>query len=164
VKQAAMKRKSTQETINISEKVEQLKTAIMYSADDYGLAFPNIIVTALKVDDTGNLWFTCPNIPKIFQQFLKEEKRLPVRLGFYRKGIDFNLEICGVACIEGSDTALSENPMIIFKMKMDTIEYREILERKPKNKIGLFLEQGYGWMLRHLAFSNPSPSFPRWHS
>ena len=43
----------------IREKIYHVRSAIMYSMSNDLVRLPNNIVTALRVDNEGNLWFTC---------------------------------------------------------------------------------------------------------
>lgn len=144
----------------IRDKVYQLRSAIMYSMSNGLVKIPNNIVTAIRVDDDGHLWF----LSKRPAQFLSEcEQQFPARLHFYRKGIGFYLEVSGSATIinpaddyQSDDTSagLQEKPVLI-RMTMRDIEYIEP-ERKKKNRIELLLESGYRWLSRTIAFPRHS--------
>ncbi|HYC40400.1 MAG TPA: hypothetical protein VEB63_07905 [Chitinophagaceae bacterium] len=140
----------------IRDKIYQLRSAIMYSMSNGLVKIPNNIVTAIRVDDEGHLWF----LAKRPSQLLSEcEQTFPARLHFYRKGVSFYLEISGKASIvsnEGPDTTDTtyEKPVLI-KMTMVNIEYVEAPERK-KNRFEIWLEQGYKWLARHVAFPRQS--------
>jgi len=145
----------------IREKIYQVRSAIMYSMSNEVVKMPNNIVTAIRVDDEGQLWF----FSKRPVQFVSEcEQTFPARLKFYRKGVSFFLEISGKATIMNSaanvdvmkDTAksINEKPVLI-KMSMTNVEYVEPEERK-KNKLEMVLENGYNWLLKTLAFPRHS--------
>jgi hypothetical protein len=147
----------------IREKITQLGNAIMYSMSNSELSLPNTIITALQVDEEGQLWFTCqPFSP----EFFCTEKTFPVRLHFYRKGLPFHLEVSGKAVLV-SEPAGTNDPgsaMLVFKLKMNTVEYTEIADKHNRNRIGQALENGYNWMRRHLAYQPSKHSLPRWQS
>ena len=141
----------------IREKISQIRTAVMYSMSNSLTRLPNDIVTAVRVDDEGHLWFVCRGpLP-----FMKEEveKVFPARLCFYRKGVDYFVEVSGKATIV--NTNYSENAdekSLLVKMNMMNIEYTEPNARKPKNKLELILESGYKWFLRTAAINRGSES------
>jgi len=141
----------------IREKICEIRSAIMYSMSNDVVKLPNNIVNALKVDNEGNLWFSCNRPPEYVDQC---EKSFPVRLHFYRKGAFFHIEVSGKATIVSDDTV---NPFItttqsklkplLIKMSMSSIEYSEPQEKK-KNRVEVILEQGYKWVLRTIAVSH----------
>jgi len=144
----------------IREKIYQVRSAIMYSMTDEVIKIPNSIVTAVRVDDEGQLWFLC----KKPLQFVSEcEQNFPARLKFYRKGISFFLEVSGKATIVNNNSSLSlptekyiqEKPVLI-KMTMTNIEYVEPEEKRKKTWIETTLENGYKWFLRHVAIHHHS--------
>jgi general stress protein 26 len=149
----------------IREKVNQLRTAVMYSMSNSLERLPNDIVTALKVDEQGELWFVCRS------PLLKEyEHSFPARLCFYRKGYDFFVEVSGKATVvndylsseynekeKDMDTA-DDQKFLLVKMKMTNISYTEPNSRKPKSKLEVFLENGYKWFLRTAAYKQGSVS------
>src|SRR6476469_3345757 len=80
----------------IREKVYQLRSAIMYSMSNELVKIPNNVVTALRIDEEGQLWF----LSKRPAQFVSEcEQDFPARLHFYRKGTNFFVEVSGKATI-----------------------------------------------------------------
>lgn len=144
----------------IREKISQLRTAVMYSMSNSLEKLPNDIVTALKVDEEGELWFLCRS------PLLKEfELSFPARLCFYRKGYDFFVEVSGKASIvhdylsaeydaKEKDADPGNQKFLLVKMKMTNISYTEPHARKPKNKLETFLENGYKWFLRTAALKH----------
>lgn len=145
----------------IREKIYQVRSAIMYSMSNEVVKMPNNIVTAIRVDEEGHLWF----LSKRPLHFVSQcEQSFPARLKFYRKGINFFLEISGKATIMGnnneadvmatSDKTIREKPVLI-KMTMNNIEYVEPEERK-KSRIETVLENGYNWLSKTLAFDRHS--------
>jgi hypothetical protein len=128
----------------IRQKIYQLRSAIMYSMSNELVKIPNNIVTAIRVDDEGNLWF----LSKRPAQFVSEcEQNFPARLHFYRNvndGSDINTSIAGF-----------EKPVLI-KMTMKNIEYVEPAERKRKSRVEMMIENGYKWLARTIAFPRHS--------
>ena len=136
----------------IREKVNQLRTAVMYSMSDSTNRLPNDIVTAIKVDDEGQLWFICRGPHAAVKDY---EQSFPARLSFFRKGYDYFIEVSGKATvINGNYTGEKEGQRtLLVKLSMLNIEYTEPHTRKPKNKIELMLENGYKWFLRTAAIN-----------
>lgn len=142
----------------IRQKIYQLRSAIMYSMSNELVKIPNNIVTAIRVDDEGNLWF----LAKRPSQFVSEcEQNFPARLHFYRKGIRFFMEVSGKATIVNNacnlgtaetDVAGVQEKPILIKMTMRNIEYVEAAERKRKTKLDVLFENGYKWLARTIAF------------
>jgi hypothetical protein len=140
----------------------------MYAVSHDDLAIPNTIVTALAVDEEGLLWFSCQHFSP---RYFREERSFPVRLHFYRKGIPYHLEVSGKATLESDPDSLfqqdetgAQRGMMVFKMRMSTVECTEFTERKSRGRVHQALEQGYHWMLKHLAIQPSKPSLPNWHT
>lgn len=80
----------------LKEKIQDLRSALLYSMSDALLKLPTTIITALHVDDEGQVWFLI-NRPL---QYLDElEQEFPVRLDFFKKGKDFFLKLSGKAAV-----------------------------------------------------------------
>jgi general stress protein 26 len=143
----------------IRDKVYQLRSAIMYSMSNELVKIPNNVVTALRIDEEGNLWF----LSKRPAQFVSEcEQSFPARLHFYRKGISFFVEVSGKATIVNDETisttqSVNDKPVLI-KMTMRNIEYVEPNERK-KNKFELTLDNAYKWILKTITLPRHSKPF-----
>ena len=148
----------------IREKICRLKTAIMYSNSNDDMLLPNTIVTADRVDDEGQLWFSCPVFSK---HLLTGDGSFPARLHFYSKGVPFHVEVSGKATLmmhkkDSPDEAHGiDMPMVIFRMPMNKVEYTEVTEKKSKTKIEQLVENGYNWMLRRFSVTQSRQSFPR---
>ena len=138
----------------ISEKISQLRSAVMYSMSNSLVKLPNDIVTSVKVDEEGQLWFLSHS-PSFY---IKEcEQVFPVRLHFFRKGYNFFVEVSGKATIVeiiSSDTQSS----VLIRMTMSNIEYTEPHTLKEKTKLQLMAEKSYKWMLRNIGFQHTTGS------
>lgn len=80
----------------LREKIEDIRSALFFSKSESVLRLPNSLVSALQVDEIGNIWLLAPR-PK--QQLREFEQRFPVQLNFYQKGKDFYLNVAGNARI-----------------------------------------------------------------
>ena len=149
----------------IREKIYEIKHAVMYSMSNELVKIPNSIVTVLKVDNEGNLWFLCT--PPAYR--VEEcECVFPARLQFYKKGKFFRLEVSGKATImnneyNAGDSEKSREKPILIKMNMSNIEYT-VSEPKEKGKIEAILETSYKWLLKNVAVPRTEKSiFPKFH-
>jgi hypothetical protein len=127
---------------------------------------PNNIVTAIKVDNAGELWFICQaGVPGAEQL----EQNFPARLRFYKKGVDFHVEVSGKATVVDIDyppakkgkfekELPNDQKFFLIKMSMVNVEYTEPHTKKPKSKLESLLESGYKWFLRTAAFKTQSAS------
>ncbi len=147
----------------ISEKIAVLRTAVMYSMSNSLIKLPNDIVSLVKIDPEGQLWFLA-HFPS---QSLNEcERVFPARLHFFRKGYDFYVEVSGRATIEDiiveagckqvGDVQTKRTVMV--KMTMPNIEYREPHARKEKSKLQVVVEKSYKWMLKNVGFPHTEDS------
>ena len=138
----------------IKEKINEVRSAIMYSSSDEVIRLPNNIVSAVKIDEEGQLWFVCDRPSYLPEQY---PASFPARLHFYRKGKFFHIEVSGPARIVNNvqrDNSVSENRMLI-KMEMKNVIYTETPDRQ-KNTIGQWLQKTFGWLPVHGGVSKRS--------
>jgi len=138
----------------IREKINEVRSAIMYSSSDEVIRLPNNIVSAVKIDEEGQLWFVCDRPSYLPEQY---PPSFPARLHFYRKGKFFHIEVSGPARIVNNmqrDNSVSENRMLI-KMEMKNIIYTETPPRQ-KNTIGQWLQKTFRWLPVHVGVSKRS--------
>ena len=129
----------------IREKINEVRSAIMYSSSDEVIRLPNNIVSAVKVDEEGQLWFVCDRPCYMPEQY---PPTFPARLHFYRKGKFFHIEVSGAARIVNnvqSDNNGSENRMLL-KMEMKNIIYTETPTRQ-NNTLGQWLHKTFRLIL-----------------
>ena len=148
----------------IREKVGALQNAVMYVSCNGLVKLGNDIVTAVKVDEEGILWFVTNRPAHMVSQC---EQSFPARLRFYRKGVDYYLEVSGKASIVSSDYAFNDMNTIrrkgdpkkvLVKLEMKNIEYTEPHAKKPKGKIETMVESWYSWFLRTIAVQHDASS------
>ena len=145
---------------HIREKIYKLRTAIMYSMSNDVCKLPNSIVTALQVDDEGQLWFACP---KPLLEVSEYDNSFPARLHFYHKGILFHLEVSGKATIVDDDATSSTSmgfapggKHLLVRMSMNAIEYTEPYGKRERSRLEMMLNKGYKWMLKNIALPHQS--------
>jgi hypothetical protein len=127
---------ATNQQLNfLQEKIQEIGSAIFFNQSDSVLKLPTSIVSTLKVDDYGFVWFLVQK-PK---QSLKEfETEFPVRLDFFKKGMSYFLQVSGKGWVVNdpeemnSFVALPEeakqlamNEMVLVKVKIMRAEYYE---------------------------------------
>jgi general stress protein 26 len=150
----------------VREKIGRLRNAIMYVYASGPVSLPNDIVTATSVDENGHLWFLANSPSRLVQEC---EQSFPVTLRFYRKGVDFFMEVSGIATIVSTcyyndkaskDELLdSKHPeKILVKMEIMNTTYAEAQLKKPKRKIELMVEKGYKWFLQTVSVQHPPVS------
>jgi hypothetical protein len=134
----------------IKGKITQLRTAVMYSMSESLTRLPNDIVTALRVDDDGYLWFVCHGPHPSLKDY---EQSFPARLSFFRKGCDFFVEVSGKATVVNNfyTKDADGHHSLLVKMSMLNVEYNESSARRPQNKVESLLKSGYKWLLRTAA-------------
>jgi len=138
----------------IREKIYRLHSAIMYSMSNELIKIANSIVSVLRIDDEGHLWFQCKAPLMHIRHY---EQSFPARLHFFRKGFKYFVEVSGATVITNREYD-DKNGTLILKMNVNHVEYTEPQARK-KTWIDLVMEECYGWMLRTLAIPKSTKSF-----
>lgn len=80
----------------LQEKIEDLKKALFFSLNTSVLRIATTIVSVIKVDDVGQVWFFVPRPRQAIHEF---DREFPVRLEFFRKGKGYFLHVSGKAFI-----------------------------------------------------------------
>ena len=110
----------------IKNKLQQIKSAVMYSTNSNTARLPNDLVEFESVDDDGLLWFTA-NIPRHWVKAY--ELHFPAKLIFYRKGVDYYVEITGTAVVVNKQDVVygTNHPggKMLLKMVPYYMEYTE---------------------------------------
>ena len=115
----------------IKNKLQQIKSAVMYSTNSNTTRLPNDIVEFESVDDDGLLWFSA-HIPRSWVKAY--ELHFPAKLIFYRKGVDYYVEITGTAVVVNKQDAIhgsiNNGGKLLLKMVPYYIEYTETGKRE----------------------------------
>ncbi len=125
----------------LQKKIQEIGSAIFFNLSNAVLKLPTSIVTTLKVDESGYIWFFIQR-PK--QELNEFEKEFPVRMDFFRKGKDYSIQIMGKGWVvsEPKELALSIdlaedvkqkalNQLVLVKVKMHKADvYENILGQK----------------------------------
>src|ERR1700761_5216364 len=80
----------------LQEKIQDLKNALFFSQNTSLLRIATTIVSVLKVDELGQMWFFVSRPQQALHEF---DSEFPVRLEFFRKGKQFFLHVAGRAFI-----------------------------------------------------------------
>ena len=113
----------------IKNKLEQIKSAVMYPTNSNIVRLPNDIVEFESVDDDGLLWFSA-NAPRNWDKAY--ELYFPTKLIFYRKGCDYYVEITGTAVVVNKQDVMydANGGKLLLKMVPYYIEYTETGRRE----------------------------------
>jgi general stress protein 26 len=135
----------------LQEKIREIGSAIFFNLSDSVLKLPTSLVSSLKVDDYGFVWFFIQKPKQNVQEF---ENEFPVRLDFFRKGKSYFLQVMGKGWVvtdpeemntfvnlpeEAKNMALNE--MVLVKVKISRAEYYETGTTKQswwKNAVNSF--------------------------
>lgn len=138
----------------IRTRIYDIRTALLYSLSDDIIKLPTSLISVLKVDDKGQIWFLM-NRPQ--QAMQKDEQKFPARLQFYRKGKPFYMQVTGRASLVENMAGLNHlfsiprtlrkaasHNLIVVRLKMDSVEYHEQpAVNKPMNTARRFLQYLY---------------------
>jgi general stress protein 26 len=126
----------------IKERIGEIGSAILYCMSNELIKIPACIITVLKVDEEGQLWFF---VKRPMQKLYDHEKSFPARLQFYRKGKPFFIHVTGHAGINENGKTINNftglekqtedmamQNLLLIKLKMTKAEYYESKTSFPK--------------------------------
>ena len=132
----------------------------MYSMSNELIKVPNCLITLLRMDEEGHMWFQCQ--APIVQA---NEQNFPARLHFFRKGLNYFIDVSGSASIvdtadqdHDETTEDSKNRLVLLKLNVNNIEYTEP-EGKMKTWFNEWIEKSYNWIISHLIIPPNQKSF-----
>ena len=152
----------------IQQKVNSIGTALFFCGNNSPLPFSTYIITALKTDEQGCIWFF---ISRGSDQQLHSAAAFGVQLEFYRKGYPEIVKINGKASIidagakmrelMGTSMCLNDDALsgiLLIKVQIETATCKELKTkpaRQPLIELGLWVK----WSLHrmHLPW-HPSPA------
>lgn len=153
----------------LQEKIRHIGSAIFFNQSDAVLRLPTSLVTTLKVDDYGYLWFFVKKPNQDIRQF---ENEFPVRMDFFKKGVDFFLQVAGTGRVVVDPEELTQffkvhtdltcnlaSSGILVKVKMVKAEYFETQTRFPSSWWKNALQVYSAW-LKHPVGSGTSTFYP----
>jgi general stress protein 26 len=144
----------------IKERIGEIGSAILYSLSDELIKIPVSIITVLKVDEDGQLWFF---VKRPVQNMYDHEKSFPARLQFYRKGKPFFIQVSGYAGVSENRETISDfigpgqqtedtamHTLMLMKLKMTKAEYYENKQSFPKrNSLQGAFQNLYSSLFKH---------------
>jgi len=126
---------NNQQLIFLQDKIEEIGSAIFFNLSDSVVKLPTSIVSTLKVDDYGYVWFFVQKPKKTLKEF---ETEFPVRLDFFKKGVDHFLQIMGKGWVVNDPEeinayvtmpqdveSMNDDLMVLVKVKIMKAEYNE---------------------------------------
>ena len=117
----------------LQEKIQDLKNALFFSQNTSLLRIGTTIVSVLKVDELGMMWFYVSRPQQALHEF---DHEFPVRLEFFRKGRDYFLHVSGKAFIVTDPEEINNleyedikgqagSGLVLIRVKMMKAEYFE---------------------------------------
>src|ERR1700733_2810834 len=117
----------------LQDKIQDLKSALFFSQNTSLLRMATTIVSILKVDELGQIWFFVSKPQQALHEF---DREFPVKLEFFRKGKRFFLHVAGKAFIVADPEEINslvyedireqaKDHMVLIKVKMLKAEYFE---------------------------------------
>ncbi|HEY4107922.1 pyridoxamine 5'-phosphate oxidase family protein [Puia sp.] len=80
----------------LQQKIQDLKNALFFSQNTSLLRIATTVVSVIKVDELGQMWFFVPRPQQALNEF---DREFPVRLEFFKKGKEYFLHVAGKAFI-----------------------------------------------------------------
>lgn len=145
----------------LSEKVQELRSALFFNTSNAVLKLPTCIISTLKVDEAGQIWFFVHRPEQYLHEF---DKEFPARLEYFQKGKRFFLHLTGKAFIITDPEELNEiisleddakqkarAHMVLIKFKVANADYYEgvvpgkSIVQKMRSQLSrlLFREKGF---------------------
>ena len=137
----------------IQLKIARIGTALFYCGPNSQLSFSTYIITALKIDEDGCVWFF---ISRGLHEQTNNIRPFEVQLEFYRKGCPFFMKIAGQASIADPKEKMQDlmgkgfslqgetlSGILLVKVKMEKVVYKELKQQKsfqPINSLPLWLK------------------------
>ena|SRR5688572_1150034 len=119
----------------LQDRIRDIGSAIFFNESDSVLKLPTSIVSTVRVDDFGFVWFF---ITKPKQNLREFENDFPARLDFFKKGKTYFLQVIGKGMVVTDPEEVDRfvnlpeeekqnllNEMVLVKVKMTKAEYYE---------------------------------------
>lgn len=153
----------------LQEKIMEIKTAILFNLSDSVLKFPTTIVSTVKTDEFGYVWFY---VKKPKQDIREFETEFPVRLDYFKKGKECFLQIMGKAWVITDPEELTNfislneemagqvsEDMVLVKVKMMKADYQETGNRTGSSWWASAFGSIFTWFRGSNAY-RPNTYFP----
>lgn len=125
---------TNQQFLLLQQKIEEIGTAIFFNDSESVMRLPSSLVANVRVDDYGFIWFYTFKKHKQQNAF---ESSFPLRLQFFRKGIEHTVNIDGIGWVvtdleqlefyQNTYAGLPQgtDEMVLVKVKIASAEYQE---------------------------------------
>jgi hypothetical protein len=154
----------------LQEKIRNLGSAIFFNQTDAVLKLPTSIVRIVHVDDYGYIWFF---VQKPQQRLTEFEKEFPVKLDFFRKGLDYSLQVIGTGYIVNDpeellivttniDEVKQFNPekMVLLKVKMTRADCFDNISGHKSSWLQNTINMLQSWIFPHAPGYGPTTYYP----
>ncbi|WP_162915328.1 pyridoxamine 5'-phosphate oxidase family protein [Paraflavitalea soli] len=124
----------------LRDRIHEIGSALFSNTGNATFKLPTSIISVLRVDEEGNIWFFLHN-PDLFIE--EGDKAFPARLDFYRKGKPFFLQVSGEALVitdaaeikdltgsTASPVLHSFSRVMLVKVRVEHASYFEQRERR----------------------------------
>jgi hypothetical protein len=155
----------------LREKIKNLGSAIFFNQSDAVLKLPTSIVRIINVDEYGYIWFLMQKPPQQLSEF---EREFPVKLDFFRKGLDYSLQVIGNGYIVSDPEELfvvttnveevkQVNPgeMVLIKVKMTRADYFDNITGSKASWLQNAINVLQSWIFPNAPGYRPTTYFPR---
>ena len=124
----------------IRSKIDEIKSALFSNLIENAYKFPTCIISAIKVDSNGVIWFLMNKAGRLIPP---DETSFPAELIFYRKGHPFSLRVSGMASVIADpkmidnfldlEDSLDISNILLMSIRMSRAEYTEKIIIHTKN-------------------------------
>src|SRR5215831_5278256 len=155
----------------LHEKIRNLTSAIFFNQSDAVLKLPSSIVRIIHVDDYGYIWFF---MQKPAQQLTEFEKEFPVKLDFFRKGLDYSLQVIGNGYIVSDPEELlivtsnidqvkkfDPGKMILTKVKMTRADFYDNISGSKSSWLHNAISFFQSWIFPHAPAYGPTTYYTK---
>jgi hypothetical protein len=155
----------------LREKIKNLRSAIFFNQSDAVLKLPTSIVSIINVDEYGYIWFFMQKPPQQLSEF---EKEFPVKLDFFRKGLDYSLQVIGNGYIVSDPEELfvittnieevkqfDPGEMVLIKVKMTRADYFDNITGGKSSRLQNAISILQSWIFPHAPGYKPTTYFPQ---
>lgn len=124
----------------LRDRINEIGSALFANTGNADFKLPTSIISVLRVDQEGNIWFFIHH-PDLFIE--ECDKEFPARLDFYRKGKPFFLQVSGEALVITDKDEINElaggepvsslhsfSHVMLVKVRVEHASYFEQRERK----------------------------------
>lgn len=129
----------------LQDKLQELKSALFFSMSDSILKMPTTVVSTVKVDEVGQIYFFINRPTQYLHEF---DREFPARLDFFKKGTRFFVKVIGKACIVDDPEEVNglkslheeirqnaSDQMVLVKVR---IQHADYYENADENEITWF--------------------------